>query len=159
MCLTIPDTMHSGAKYSLPPWLDPQRYPVLPEDATSYSRVLELLCSPTVSSVSSGRRHGKAGFEALTDETKTARSYAGQYIPGVITQFCLCQLTGHMLSDVRKAVLRGIFACIDVVERDVLEAMNSGMDTGMRAVWKGLYADWKRSKGRSNRSSLRLTSG
>jgi nucleolar pre-ribosomal-associated protein 2 len=144
-CLFTPESPQSRAASLLPRWLDSRQGPLNTKHAALYSRLLETLCSPSVSSVTLGRHHGKHASDSLTDETKVARKYAGQYVQGVILQFCTGQLSGKMTPDMRNAVLPGIFACIDVVEMDALRAMNAGMDPGMRAMWKALYAEWKRS--------------
>jgi nucleolar pre-ribosomal-associated protein 2 len=143
--LFTPESIRSKAASSRPQWLDPTTDVLTSEHALLYSRVLETLCSPSVSSVTSGQHQGKRASTALTDETKAARKYAGQYVAGVISQFCSSQLSGRMAPEMRRAVLPGIYACIDVVEMDALRAMNAGMDSGMRTIWKGLYAEWKRS--------------
>lgn len=143
-CLFTPESLQSKAAASQPKWLDPRRELLTTKHALLYSRLLETICSPSVSSAMSGKHRGKRASASLTDETKAVRKYAGQYVQGVILQFCSGQLSGRMSPEMRSAILPGMYACIDVVEMDALRAMNAGMDSGMRAVWKGLYGEWKR---------------
>lgn len=37
-----------------------------------------------------------------------------------------------------------LYACADVVGIEALRAMNAGLGAGERAIWRGVYADWKK---------------
>ncbi|KAJ9665676.1 hypothetical protein H2201_004160 [Coniosporium apollinis] len=139
-CLYIPESRHSTA-LPLPPWLDSRRPLLGQKHATAYARLLTTLCSPTVSSVSRKRKHGDA---ALTDETKKARAYAGQYVPLVLMQYCSLQLRGKVAEGVRERLQPGLWAAMDVVGLEGMRAMSAGMDGPGRAVWRGLYGEWNR---------------
>ena len=38
----------------------------------------------------------------------------------------------------------GLYAVLDVMDRETMRGMNGAMDANGRAVWKGLYQDWER---------------
>ncbi|MCJ1348129.1 hypothetical protein MMC31_006360, partial [Peltigera leucophlebia] len=59
-----------------------------------YSRLLTSLCSPTVSAVTPRSRSFSSS--SLNDETKKARSIAGQHLQYLIMEYCTCQLWGHL---------------------------------------------------------------
>lgn len=62
--------------------------------ASLYSRLLTSLCSPTVSAVT--HRPHSYSSAPLNDETKKARSIAGQHLQYLIMEYCTCQLWGHL---------------------------------------------------------------
>lgn len=86
----------------------------------------------------------KRGDAALTDETKKARAYAGQYVPLVLMQYCSLQLRGKVAEGVRERLQPGLWAAMDVVGIEAMRAMSAGMDAAGRAVWRGVYAEWNR---------------
>lgn len=149
-CLFTPDVRHnSSAASAFPPWIAPKQNLLGASHAVAYTRVLTILCSPTTSSVSVRSRHWNRSDAAqrdlsLTDETKKARAYAGQYVPVVLMQYCTNQLTGRLKPEVRAALTPGLYAVMDVVGLEAMRAMNAGMDASTRAVWSTLYREWKR---------------
>lgn len=65
--------------------------------ASLYSRLLTTLCSPTVSAVTARpRSYSSLSHSSLNDETKKARSIAGQHLQYLIMEYCTCQLWGHL---------------------------------------------------------------
>ncbi|KAF2087847.1 hypothetical protein K490DRAFT_65127 [Saccharata proteae CBS 121410] len=143
-CLFIPDTRHTSVTFlSHPPWLSQRTYPLSPTHAAAFARLLTTLCSPTVSAVK-GHRNASRGLGDLVDETKKAREYAGQYVVGILSAFCSCQLRGRVGPEVRKEITAGLWACIEVVGQDGLRAMNSGLGASERAVWRSVYGEWRR---------------
>lgn len=65
--------------------------------ASLYSRLLTTLCSPTVSAVTARPRpYSSFSHSSLNDETKKARSIAGQHLQYLIMEYCTCQLWGHL---------------------------------------------------------------
>ena len=38
----------------------------------------------------------------------------------------------------------GLWAVLDVVPQETMRVMNLGMDRAGRAIWKGVYAEWRR---------------
>ncbi|KAK5151901.1 hypothetical protein LTR04_006519, partial [Oleoguttula sp. CCFEE 6159] len=119
-CLFTPDARSST--HTLPPWLSPKVETLGPEHAAAYARILTTLCSPTVSSVSHSRKRQRNNAD-LTDETKKARAYAGQYVQYVLTEYCACQLRGRLGEGVREKLIPGLWAMLDVIGKDGIKAM------------------------------------
>ena len=131
----------------LPPWLDPKRSKPLPVSAgTSFARVMTTLCSPSVSSATAHRSKSRTAAAPLVDETAKARAYAGQYVAGVVQRYCTEQLRGRLAPGVRAEVMPGLWAALEVMERDAMRAMSAGLGSSERAIWKTLWDDWRRRK-------------
>ena len=109
--------------------------------AAAYARLLTTLCDPTVSSVTRSKKRSR--FE-LNDETKKAKSIAGQHLPYLIMEYCQCQLKGKLLPEMKAALDPGLYAVLAVMSPEVMRTMNAAMDESGRAVWKALYEDYRR---------------
>lgn len=109
--------------------------------AAAYARLLTTLCSPTVSAVAKSRNNTR---QDLNDETKKARSIAGQHLPYVIMDYCTCQLKGRLLPEVRTALGPGLYAVLDVMQPELMRTMNAAMDSTSRSVFKALYEQYRR---------------
>ncbi|KAB2576375.1 hypothetical protein DBV05_g4954 [Lasiodiplodia theobromae] len=135
-----------------PPWLAAAPGPLSPSQASAFARLVTTLCNPTVSAVKgfhtrkrpASTLSSSATTAELVDETKKAREYAGQYVPALIASFCTCTLQGRIDPDTRAALMPALYACADVVGIEALRAMNAGLGAGERAIWRGVYADWKK---------------
>ncbi|EOD44744.1 Nucleolar 27S pre-rRNA processing Urb2/Npa2 [Neofusicoccum parvum] len=153
-CLFTPDqSRHNAATTSPqpPPWLSAAPAPLTPTHASAFARLVTTLCNPTVSAVKGLGGHQRKRPAATTttaelvDETKKAREYAGQYVPALIASFCTLTLHGGRIGpETRAALMPALYACADVVGIEALRAMNAGLAAGERAVWRGVYADWKK---------------
>ena len=111
------------------------------QHAAEYSRILTMLCDPTVSAVTTSKTRSRL---ELNDETKKARSIAGQYLQYLIIEYCGCQLEGKILPEMRSAINVGLWAVLEVINKDVLRTMNAAMDSSRRSVFKALYDDFKK---------------
>lgn len=140
--------------------------------ASLYSRLLTILCSPTVSAVTARPRSFHSSFShSLNDETKKARSIAGQHLQYLIMEYCTCQLWGHLTTTtlgttttaagiigddddgeknnkggmmMREKLMPGIFAVMDVMSAEVKRTVNTRLDASGRSIFKGLYEKWGR---------------
>jgi nucleolar pre-ribosomal-associated protein 2 len=83
-----------------------------------------------------------ASREALIDETKKAKSIAGQYLKYVVAEYTQCSLRGALLPDVKAALMPGLYAVLDVMSKETLRSLNAGLDASSRAVFKSLYDDY-----------------
>ncbi|OCK75692.1 hypothetical protein K432DRAFT_361651 [Lepidopterella palustris CBS 459.81] len=148
-CFFISNATRRTKNPYLPPWIHPYSTPLTPANAISYTRLLTTLSSPTVSSVTGPQHHHNRSRKqaALVDATKKARQYAGQYIPSLIVWFCKCLLSGRLEPKVRERLMPGVWACLETVEMEALKAMSSGLGSNERAIWRGLYAEWRRTSG------------
>ena len=109
--------------------------------AAAFGRILSMICDPTVSSVTRSRNRSRL---ELNDETKKARSIAGQHLPPLIMKFCGCQLTGRLLPGMRAALNAGLYAVLAVMSANVMRTMNAAMGSSDRSVFKALYDDYRR---------------
>ena len=125
---------------TLPSWLRGSKDPLRPKSAEHFTRLLTTICDPTLSSI----RRKKSKSNELTDETKKAKSLAGQYMQYVIMDFCRCSLHGRIDPLNKEKLMTGLYAVLDVMDRETMRGMNGAMDANGRAVWKGLYQDWER---------------
>ena len=141
--LFIPDSRSYSSRMRTPPWLTHRAVRFGAEEGTAFASLLTSLCEPTVSSVTS-RKSQRSGHAGLVDETRKARTYAGQFVQDLLTEFCQAQLRGRLQPEVRKRLMPGIYSAINVVSEDGLRAMNAAMDGSTRALWKSLYDDWRR---------------
>ncbi|KAL9632619.1 MAG: hypothetical protein Q9164_005205 [Protoblastenia rupestris] len=111
------------------------------QHAAEYSRILTALCDPTVSSVT---RSKKRSYSELNDETKKARSIAGQHLPYLIMEYCCCHLKGRLTPEMRMSLIPGLWAVLEVMSKDAMKTMNAAMDSSSRSVFKALYDDFRR---------------
>ena len=109
--------------------------------ASAYARILTTLADPTVSSVTRSKK--RPGLD-LNDETKRARSIAGQHLPYMIMEYCVCQLKGQLTLEMKRALEPGLYAVISVMTMEGMRTMNAALDVSGRAIWKVLYDDWRR---------------
>lgn len=121
----------------LPPWIHSYPTKLSKDSATHLTRLLTSICDPTPSSV-------KMAHNSLTDETKKARSIAGQYMQYFIAEYAHCQLHGRIQGEAKAALMPGLYAVLDVMGREVMRGMNAKMDASQKAIWRGLYEDYGR---------------
>ena len=125
-----------------PAWIS-TRLSVLEEShGIAYSRILLTLTQPTVSSTMV--RHQSNTNPFLTDETRKARQYTAKFVPYIVAHFCSLHLVGRMSPEIRKAILPGIWACVEAVPREGLRGMNASMSKDERAIWASLWTEWSR---------------
>jgi nucleolar pre-ribosomal-associated protein 2 len=131
---------NSKAPPSLTPpgWLPAHKTTLLATHANAYARLLTMWVQPSVASIGSSRS------SRLTDETRSARQYAAEYVPYILMHFSSAQLVGRLTPDIREAVLPGIWACIGAVSREALRGMNASMGRDERAIWANVWAEWNR---------------
>lgn len=56
----------------------------------------------------------------------------------------MCQLTGRLTPEMKAALEPGIYAVLNVMTKEGMRTMNAALDESGRAVWKGLYEEWRR---------------
>lgn len=144
-CLFTPDTRSAGLRHRLPvtSWQS-SVHALSASHATAYARILTLLCDPSLSTV---RTRASAANQGLVDETKRARRYVGQYVPYVLQELCRCVLQGKQEPATRRALMNGVWAVFEVVEKETLEACFAGVSAPGRVVLRGLWEEWRREGG------------
>ena len=140
-CLFDPYTSISNTKtiYTKPPWL--RNTHLTSTDASLYARLVTAICDPTVSAVTRSRNRA---HQELNDETKKARSVAGQHLQYVLMEFCQCQLHGRIDPEVRNALNPGLYALFGAMSPDVLRTINAALDPAGRAIFKVTFEDYRR---------------
>ncbi|EFR00577.1 hypothetical protein MGYG_03582 [Nannizzia gypsea CBS 118893] len=130
----------SVAGLALPAWVG-ESFIMEPDHGIQFSRLLSALCDPTVSSV---QRTGGVAYskQGLNDNTKKVKSLAGQYLQYLIMEYTSCQLKGHVSPEMKAALMPGMYVILDVMSQSTMRAMNAGMDSSNRAVFKTLYDDY-----------------
>jgi len=140
-CLFTPYTSTTDSSHRLqrPSWLKDTK--LVAEHTTAYARLLSSMCDPTVSAVTRSKNRAR---QELNDETKKAKSIAGQHLQYVIMDFCQCQLQGRMDPEVRRALNPGLYAIFDAMSQEVMRTVNSALDAPGRAIFKMVYDDYRR---------------
>jgi nucleolar pre-ribosomal-associated protein 2 len=144
---------------ALPGWL-PRNHPATTSDdrdakvergidaecVTHFTRLLTTICDPTA--IRSSKNKDGA---PLTDETKKAKRYAGQYMRYLLMELCECQLKGRMVEGGREALAQGVWSMMDVIGREGLDVMSEAMQGGGRSVLRGYWEEWRGVRGRGRR--------
>ncbi|KAF2011237.1 hypothetical protein BU24DRAFT_376282 [Aaosphaeria arxii CBS 175.79] len=156
-CLFIP---HAGRGSSLPFWLRSSsassQIKLSPANATQFSRLLSTLSSPTQSSVSTTKHQRNASTKStLNDPVKAAKEYASHFIYPLLASFCRFSLSGRLEPNVRDKLIPGLWDTISVadMDRDTLQAMFTGLDRASKDVWRGVWDEWKKMNGKSERDN------
>jgi nucleolar pre-ribosomal-associated protein 2 len=126
---------------TIPTWLRTSTEALPAEAAQQFTRLLSSICNPTVSAA---RQSSKRGRNELNDETKKARLFAGQQMQYLIMEYARSTLDGQINPLVKEHLMPGLYAVLDAMDRDLMRALNSGMDPSSRAIFKTLYDDWCR---------------
>ncbi|RMD39395.1 hypothetical protein DV735_g5738, partial [Chaetothyriales sp. CBS 134920] len=126
---------------SLPPWLTGSEYRLGQGSATKFSRLLSIICNPTVSAAKSSRKRNN---NELNDEIKRVKAVAGQHMQYLVMEYARCSLDGEIQVEVKEKLMPGMYIVLDAMGRDVMRAMNAAMDPSSRAIFKTLYDDWVR---------------
>ena len=131
----------------LPPWVrgtDPGStdftgaYKPNKRSVRSLSRLLNSICDPTPSAV---KKSGSTQNQ-LTDATKKSKRISGEFMQYFIAEYTYCQLNGNIEPEAKQALMPGLYAAVDAMDRKLMRAMNAAMDADQRAIWKRLYDDW-----------------
>jgi nucleolar pre-ribosomal-associated protein 2 len=146
-CLFVPASGRSGA---LPSWLrtasTTEHIQLTSANAAQYTRLLSTLCDPPQSSVS---KHSKTS-KTLNDPVKAAKEKASHFLYPLLASFCRFQLSGRLEQDVRKKLMPGIMEVVGTaaLDREGLDAMFAGLGKSERDVWRGVWGEWEKQKGR-----------
>lgn len=124
---------------ALPGWLTSSEEALPSTSADQLARLLSSICNPTVSAARTSR---KRGHNELNDETKRARQLAGQHMLYLITEYARCSLDGQIDPLVKEHLMPGLYSVMDAIDKELMRALNSGMDPSSRAIFKVLYDSW-----------------
>jgi hypothetical protein len=125
---------------TLPSWMRDSSEPLPLSSADQISRLFSSVCNPTVSAARSSHKRRNE----LNDEVKQARKLAGQHMQYLVMEYCRCFLDGQIAPSMKDQLMAGMYRVLDAIDRDVMRAMNAGMDPSTRAVFKNLYDAYQR---------------
>jgi len=150
-CLFIGSGTSTFGQLQQPHWIPWKQISSSVEDGigtqqvAAFTRLITALCDPTLSAVRSSAKAGASG--PLTDETRKAKRYAGQYVQLVLMELCECQLKGRLAGTghgAREALTPAVWAMFEVIGKDGLSATMEGMAGGGRSVLRSWWEEWKR---------------
>jgi nucleolar pre-ribosomal-associated protein 2 len=127
---------------TLPRWMLESEVSLPPSSAEQFSRLLSSICNPTVAAARSSKKRGR--HNELNDDTKRARQLAGQHMQYLVMEYARCSLDGQIQPQVKERLMPGVYSALDAMDRDLMRAMNAGMDPSSRAIFKNLYEEWTR---------------
>jgi nucleolar pre-ribosomal-associated protein 2 len=140
-CLVTP-LPHGAAKaaklYPQPLWLSAAA-PLGAKHAVAYTRLLTLICNPSVSSVTRSSTRN-----ALVSATAKAERMAGQHMPIVLSTYIRLQLEMKMSTEVREKMVPGLYAIFDTTTTESRRVLGESLDSSGRAVLGGLVRDYLR---------------
>ncbi|KAK6528691.1 hypothetical protein TWF694_003934 [Orbilia ellipsospora] len=123
-----------------PPWLRRLgKWTISKDAAIAYARLLTMLCDPSTSSVRKNRKS-----DDLSSATIAARKAVEPHIPGLLRKYITLDISYHLASDVRAALMPGVYAMFDVMQESTLRSLNLSLDGPGRVLFKTLYEDWSR---------------
>jgi nucleolar pre-ribosomal-associated protein 2 len=140
-CLFTP-LPHSTSRitklFAPPPWLSAPHHQLRAKHAEKFTRLLTLICNPSVSSVTRSQNN------TLTSATEKAKKMAGQHMQYVLTLYIKLQLDMKMLPEVREKMTPGIYAIFDSTTPELRRAITDELDPSGRELYKSLFRDYNR---------------
>ena len=108
------------------------------EHSKRFSRLLELVCEPSVASVT------RAQQNVLNSATQAAKRSAGQHMYLVLMAYIKLQLEHNVPVTVREALEPGVFSILSITTDEGRAIMNDAMDSSGRAIFREVYRRWQR---------------
>lgn len=106
----------------------------LERQAKLFSRLLTLVCEPSVASVTRGQQPG-----TLDSAVDAAKRSAGQHMYLVLMSYIKLQLEQPIPRAVREALEPGVFAVLDITNEQGRRILNEAVDGSGRAIFKDMY--------------------
>lgn len=140
--------LSTTTKYPHPPptWLPrasaPLEHHLGASHAASFTRLITLICSPTLSAVS----RGSSSTNSLNNPTAKAKRLAAQYMPTVLGAYIQMQLdlSLRMKPEIREALVPAVYAIFDTMNVEERRALGERMDNAGRAILGTMVRDWTR---------------
>lgn len=108
------------------------------EHAKLFSRLLTLVCEPSVASVA---RSQSARLDSATDAAKRA---AGQHMYLVLMSYIKLQLEKPVLRAVREALEPGVYSVLDITPDETRRIMSELMDDSGRMIFMDLMRQFRK---------------
>lgn len=140
-CLFTPlphSTSKASKTFAPPPWLSSPKHQLNPRHAAIFTRLVTLICDPSVSSVTRSKQNN------LTSAKDKAKRMAGQHMHFVLTLYVQLQLEMKMLPQVREQMVPGLYAIFDTTTPEMRRMISDGLDSSGRAVFGVLFRDYQK---------------
>lgn len=103
------------------------------KQAKLFSRLLTLVCEPSVASVTRGQQMG------LDSATDAAKRSAGQHMYLVLMTYIRLQLEHAIPRVVREALQPGVYSILDITTHEGRRILNEAVDGSGRAIFREMY--------------------
>ncbi|KUI59196.1 Nucleolar pre-ribosomal-associated protein 2 [Cytospora mali] len=107
------------------------------KQAVVFSRLLTLICEPSVASVTRGQAPG-----ALDSAVDAAKRSAGQHMYLVLMLYIKLQLEHPVPRVVREALQSGVYSILDITTPEGRRILNEAVDGSGRAIFRELYKQY-----------------
>lgn len=104
------------------------------QQAKHFTRLLTLICEPSVASVTRGQQPG-----TLDSAVDAAKRSAGQHLYLVLMSYIKLQLEHAVPRAVRDALEPGVYSVLDITSPGGRRILNEAVDGSGRAVFKEMY--------------------
>ncbi|POS80042.1 Urb2/Npa2 family protein [Diaporthe helianthi] len=108
--------------------------------AARFSRLLTLICEPSVASVTRGQNPGGA----LDSAPEAAKKSAAQHMFLVLVTFIKLQLDRPVARGVRAALDPGVYSVLDITTAEGRRMINEAVDASGRAIFRDMYKRYVR---------------
>ncbi|RYP03255.1 hypothetical protein DL764_005248 [Monosporascus ibericus] len=132
---------HPQARSQHPPWLSSR---LQARHAARFARLLTLICEPSAASVARSSTAAAAKAPQLDSATDAAKRAAGQDMFLVLETYIRLQLEADVPRDVRKALETGVYSVLNVTPQGCRRVLNESLDANGRALFRQMYADYKK---------------
>lgn len=107
--------------------------------AARFSRLLTLICEPSVASVTRGQNPG-----ALDSAPEAAKKSAAQHMFLVLATYIRLQLERPVPRGARAALDTGVYSVLDITSPEGRRAVNEALDASGRAIFREMYKQYVR---------------
>lgn len=103
------------------------------KQARLFSRLLTMVCEPSVASVTRGQQEG------LDSATDAAKRSAGQHMYLILMSYIKMQLEHAVPRAVGEALQPGVYSVLDITTQEGRRTLNEAVDGSGRAIFKEMY--------------------
>ncbi|KAK9479357.1 Urb2/Npa2 family-domain-containing protein [Lipomyces japonicus] len=127
--------------------------------ALAYSRLISNLCEPNQTSrsknstVSNTRKRGidqastfssESQLMNLSSRSGNSRRALSKHIPFLVIEYIYSTLYFRYDSDVRQAIMSGLYTLLDMHGQNELKVINAGLDSAGREIFRTIYSDYSK---------------
>jgi nucleolar pre-ribosomal-associated protein 2 len=131
-------TSRTSKLFAPPPWLSPPKQQLNARHAVAFTRLVTLICDPSVSSVTRSKDNN------LTSATDKAKRMAGQHMQFLLMLYVQLQLEMKMLPEIREKMVPGLYAIFDTTTPEMRRMIGDSLDSSGRSVFGTLFRGYQR---------------